>query len=155
MAAVNPWHPVIIRVPPTKITNANSGNNCLRLRPIKHMPTAKLVDANWNSGLRTGGRLEVWVAVWMVITVARPALPGTTVAGMKKAVAPGGSPEADIVTTPLNVPPAGATRTVTFAEPPGVTVRGVDGAVSVKVGAVWTVKAKADEVEGAKMTLPE
>jgi hypothetical protein len=90
----------------------------------------------------------------MVITVDWPALPGMTVAGLKETVAPGGNPDADIVTAPLNVPPTGATVTVTFTEPPGVTVTGVCGALTAKVGTATTVKTTADEVEAAKMTLP-
>jgi len=118
------------------------------------MPAAKVIDANRNCELGMPVRPEVWVEVWIVSTVDWPALPGITVVGLKEAVAPGGSPEADIVTTPLKVSPLGITLTEAFAESPGVTVR-VCGAVTVKAGATRTVKARGDDVEVAKTVFPE
>jgi len=67
----------------------------------------------------------------MVITVGAPAVPGVTVSGLKRAVAPGGNPVADIVTGLLKAPPTGGTVTLTCTEPPCITNNGAGGAVTV------------------------
>jgi hypothetical protein len=74
----------------------------------------------------------------MVITVGAPALPGVTLGGLNVAVAPGGSPEAESVTTLLNAPPSGGTVIFTVTAPPGATVTGVVGAVTAN--AVITIR---------------
>jgi hypothetical protein len=88
----------------------------------------------------------------MVMTVGAPALPGVTVGGLKVATAPGGRPEADIVTTLSKAPPRGGTEILKVAIPPGATVTGAAGAVTVY--AVVTTSATADELEAANSALP-
>jgi hypothetical protein len=67
----------------------------------------------------------------MVNVVAAPLIPGVTVGGLNVAVAPGGSPEADIVTTLLKEPPSGGTVTGIATEPPSAAVTGTAGAVTI------------------------
>lgn len=81
--------------------------------------------------------------------------PGTTVAGLKVAVAPVGSPVADNVTVPLYVPPTADTVIFTFAEPLAATVTGVVGAVTAKAGAVPTVSLSAVDVDAVNPAFPE
>jgi hypothetical protein len=60
--------------------------------------------------------------------VVVPVLPGITVGGAKDAMAPGGKPIADMVTTLLKGLPVGATLTRMATAPPGATSNGVCGA---------------------------
>ena len=88
----------------------------------------------------------------MVSTVGAPSVPGVTVGGVKVAVAPGGSPEAESVTMLSNGPPRGGMVRAKVAAPPGATETGVDGPVTAK--AAITVSVTAKEVEAAKPALP-
>lgn len=58
-------------------------------------------------------------------------MPGVTVGGLNVAVAPGGSPVAESVTTLLNAPPSGGTVMLMVAAPPGATGTGVVGPLTV------------------------
>jgi hypothetical protein len=89
------------------------------------------------------------------MVVAADELPGTTVFGLKVAVAPAGSPVADNVTVPLYVPPTADTVILTLAEPVAATLTGVVGAAMEKVGAELTVKSSTVEVDAAKPVFPE
>src|SRR5579862_1467903 len=82
-------------------------------------------------------------------------MPGTTLGGAKPTAAPGGKPEADMVTTSLYAPPTGGRNTLTFTDPPALTVNGVCGAAIVYADALVTVRFKGIDVEGAKPLLPE
>jgi hypothetical protein len=97
-------------------------------------------------------RLAVAVVSWMVITVGAPALPGVTVGGLNVAVAPGGNPEAERVTMLLNAPPSGGTVRLTVTNPPGATMTGVAGPVTVK--AVITVSVRDELVSVRKLLSP-
>src|SRR5271165_2003788 len=88
-----------------------------------------------------------------VITVGAPAAPGVTVAGLNVAVARGGNPLADMVTTLLKGPPKGGTVTLTVTLPPWPTTNGVCGALTVK--AVPTDSSMALEAEEANPSAPE
>ena len=85
----------------------------------------------WLEGLPRAELPAATAASWIVITVGAPAVPGVTVGGLKVAVAPAGSPEAESVTTLLNAPPKGGTVRLILTEPPGATGTGVVGPVTV------------------------
>ena len=91
--------------------------------------------------------LAVVASRWMVITVVAPAVPGVTVGGLNVAVAPGGSPVAESVTTLSKAPPTGGTERLTDTDPPGAIVTGVVGAVTVKVVITDSVSAELVSVE--------
>jgi hypothetical protein len=88
----------------------------------------------------------------IVSAVGAPVRPGVTVGGLNVALAPGGSPVAESVTTPSNAPPSGGTVMSMVAAPPGATGTGAVGAVTVKEAV--TVSLTAEEVEAAKPALP-
>jgi hypothetical protein len=67
----------------------------------------------------------------MVIVIDASASRGVTVSGLKVAVAPEGSPEADMVTALLHTVPAGVTVILMFTEWPEVTPNGPGGATIV------------------------
>ena len=69
--------------------------------------------------------MTAFAASVTVITVLRPVDPGITVGGLNVAVAPGGKPVTDIVTTALYAPPIGGTVIVMLTEPPWVSEYGV------------------------------
>src|SRR5579863_8012591 len=117
---------------------------------MPHRPRAKIREARLRWGWTA---LAVGAANWMVITVGAPALPGVTVGGLKVAMAPGGSPLADRVTTLLKAPPTGGTVTLIATEPPSVTVTGAGGAVTVYV--VFTVSVKGEDVDPVNPVFPE
>ncbi len=72
----------------------------------------------------------------MVSVLVAPELPGVTVAGWNEAVASGGSPVAESVTTPVNDPFVGCTATLNCAVPPGETVWGGVGELVLKSAGV-------------------
>ena len=91
----------------------------------------------------------------MVSTVVAPAVPGVTTAGLKLAVAPAGSPVADIVTALLNGPPTGGTVIGILTEPPCAMVNGVCVAVTLKLAPAVTVIGIIAEVDVPEVPLPE
>lgn len=70
--------------------------------------------------------------VVMVTVLLAGLLPGVSVGGAKVAVAPGGSPLALKLMTPLNAPPLGVTVSVYCTGLPPVTVCAVEVVVTVK-----------------------
>src|ERR1700722_19413229 len=107
----------------------------LRASTVPNRTNARLRDAAGNpprwGGVWRAGMLALRLASWMVITVCGPAGPGATVGGLKMAVAPAGSPEAESVTVLLNAPPRGGTLMLTVTNPPSGTSNGVPGALMV------------------------
>lgn len=91
----------------------------------------------------------------MVSTVVAPVVPGVTTAGAKLAVAPGGSPVADMVTALLNGPPTGGTIIGMLTDPPCANTKGVCGAVTLKLAAAFTVIGMTAEVDAPEDALPE
>lgn len=121
---------------------------------MQHSATAALTGANGICRCGPAGT-PAFVAVsnWMVNIVGAPVVPGVTVGGLNVAVAPGGSPVADIVTTLLNGPPSGGTVMPITTEPPSAAVNGVAAAVTAY--ATVTVSVSTDEVEVPREVLPE
>jgi hypothetical protein len=89
----------------------------------------------------------------MVMTVGAPEVPGVTVGGLKVTVAPAGRPVADILTTLLKQPPNGGTVTFTTTAPPADTV--TRGGTADTVKSAETVSVTTEDVEVAKLALPE
>jgi hypothetical protein len=91
----------------------------------------------------------------MVITEVTALEPGVTVAALHVAVTPAGSDEFDNVTALLKAPPTGVTVTVTSTEPPEVRVKGLWGALTVKLAVLDTFTVTPVEVDPANPALPE
>src|SRR5580658_8459485 len=109
---------------------------------MQHRAKAALSGAKGICLCRSAGRsVAVADSSWMVNVVATPEAPGTTVGGLKVAVAPGGRPLADIVTMLLNEPFRGGTVTMTCTEPPSAAVTGAAGAVTAYAGLIVSVDA--------------